>query len=114
MENKSEGNENKIILGYFDCIMDKIDRDGGNKTQRLCRCGSNYALSKFTMYNGLDSSEFTHCSKFSGTRSRIDIVYTDIKIPNNTKINHIMVFFTDHYNSMSLDRIPLNTKIRKD
>ena len=34
MENKSEGNENRIILGDFNCTMDKIDREGGNKAQR--------------------------------------------------------------------------------
>ena len=39
IENKSEGNENEIILGNFNSTMDKMDRDGGNKTQRLCRCG---------------------------------------------------------------------------
>ena len=44
MENKTEGNENKIILGDFNCIMDKMDRYGGNKTQRLYRCCSSYAL----------------------------------------------------------------------
>ena len=44
MENKNEGNENKIILGDFNCTMDKMDRYGGNKTQRLYRCSSNYAL----------------------------------------------------------------------
>ena len=44
MENKNEGNENKIILGDFNCTMDKMDRYGGNKTQRLYRCCSNYAL----------------------------------------------------------------------
>ena len=44
MENKKEGNENKIILGDFNCTMDKMDRYGGNKTQRLYRCCSNYAL----------------------------------------------------------------------
>ena len=27
MENKNEGNENKIILGDFNCIMDKMERD---------------------------------------------------------------------------------------
>ena len=32
MENKNEGNENKIILGDFNCSMDKMDRYGGNKT----------------------------------------------------------------------------------
>ena len=35
MENKCEGNENKIILGDFNITIDKMDRDGGNKTQTL-------------------------------------------------------------------------------
>ena len=46
MQNKNEGNENKIMLGALNCTMDKIDRDDENKTQRLFRCCSNYALSK--------------------------------------------------------------------
>ena len=33
MENKNTGNENKIILRDFNYTMDKIGRDGGNKTQ---------------------------------------------------------------------------------
>ena len=44
IENKNEGNENKIILGDFKCTMDKMERDGRNKIQRLYRCCSNYAL----------------------------------------------------------------------
>ena len=44
MENKNEGNENKIILGDFNCTMNKMDRYGGNKTQRLYRCCSYYFL----------------------------------------------------------------------
>ena len=40
MENKCEGNENKIILGDFNITMDKMDRDGRNETQRLYRCCS--------------------------------------------------------------------------
>ena len=44
MENKNEGNENKIILRDFNCTMDKMDKYGGNKTQRLYRCCSNYTL----------------------------------------------------------------------
>ena len=44
MENKSKGNENKIILGDSNCNMQEMDRDGGNKTQRLYKCGSNYTL----------------------------------------------------------------------
>ena len=31
-ENKNEGNENKIILGDFNCNIDKMQRDGENKT----------------------------------------------------------------------------------
>ena len=37
MENKCQGNENKILLGDFSVTMNKMDRDGGNKTQRLYR-----------------------------------------------------------------------------
>ena len=44
MQNKNEGNKNKIILGDLNCTMDKKDRDGENKTQRLYRCCYNYAL----------------------------------------------------------------------
>ena len=68
MQNKNEGNENKIMLGDLNCTMDKIDRDGENKTQRRYRCCSSYALSKLIVGNGLedlrrmenpDSPEFT-------------------------------------------------------
>ena len=45
MENKNMGNENNIILGDFNRTMDKMDRDGGNKIQRIYRCRSNYELS---------------------------------------------------------------------
>ena len=31
----NEGNEKKILLGDFSITIDKMDRDGGNKTQRL-------------------------------------------------------------------------------
>ena len=41
------------MLGDFNCTMDKTDRDGGNKTQRLYRCCSDYALSKLIVDNGL-------------------------------------------------------------
>ena len=49
-ENKNEGNENKIILGDFNCIKDKIDRYGGNKTQILYKFCFYYA---FNVNNGL-------------------------------------------------------------
>ena len=35
MENKNEGKENKMILGDFNCAMNEMERDGGNKTQIL-------------------------------------------------------------------------------
>ena len=54
MQNKNEGNENKIILGDLNCIMDKIDRDGENKTQRLYMCCLSYALSKLIVDNRLE------------------------------------------------------------
>ena len=39
-------------------------------------------------------------------------LYWDI-IANNTKINHIMVSFTNHYNAISINRLPSKTKIAK-
>ena len=35
MQNKNKENENKIMFGELNCTMDKVDRDGENKTQRL-------------------------------------------------------------------------------
>ena len=121
MQNKNEGNENKIMLGDLNCTMDKIDRDGENKTQILYRCSSNYALSKLIVDNGLEdlgegrtqiplSSPATIGSLQGST---IDWVYTDIKIANNIKINHIMVSFTNNYNAISIERLPSKTKIEK-
>ena len=75
MENKNEGNENKIILGDFNCTMDKMDRDCGNETQRLYRSCFNNALSKLIVDNWLedlwrrenpDSPEFTHYDRSFG------------------------------------------------
>ena len=75
MENKNEGNENKIILGDFNRTVGKMDRDGENKRQTLYRCCSNYALSKLIVNNGLedlwrrenlDSPEFTHYQRSFG------------------------------------------------
>ena len=54
MENKNEENEIKIILGDFNCIMDKMDRYGGNKTHTLYGRCSNYSLSKLIVDNGLE------------------------------------------------------------
>ena len=54
MQNKNDGNENKIMLGDVNCTMDKIDRDGENKKQRLYRCCSNDALYKLIVDNGIE------------------------------------------------------------
>ena len=40
-------------------------------------------------------------------------IYTDIKVANSTKINHIMVSFTDQYNAISIDRLPQKLKLEK-
>ena len=53
IKNKFERNEKKIILGDFNNTMDKMDKYGGNKTQRFYRCCSNYSLSKLIVNNGL-------------------------------------------------------------
>ena len=122
MKNKNKRNENKILLRDINCKMDKMDKNGKKKAQRIYRCRSNYILSKLNLDNGLedlwrrknpDFSEFTHCDRSSGTRSRINRVYTDIQIASNTKINHIMISFTDYYNSISIDRNELKSKLEK-
>ena len=122
MENKNQENQNNIILGDYNCAMNKMDRYGGNKAQRFYRCCSNYALSKLIVDNGLeelwrkenpDSPEFTCYDRFFGKDTGQTGVFTDIKIAKNTKNNHIMVCFTDHYNAISIDRIPSKTKIGK-
>ena len=41
-------------FGGFNCTMNKMDRDGGNKTQILYRCGSYYTLTKLILDNGLE------------------------------------------------------------
>ena len=116
MENKNVGNENKIILGDFHCTMNKMERDGRNKT--LYKCYFNYVLSKLIVDNGLedlwrrenpDSSEFSHYNRSSGTRSTIDRVSIDIKMGSNTKINHIMVSFTDYHNATFIGRFSSKT-----
>ena len=90
---------------------------------KLCRCRITYDLWKLIVDNGLDDlwgrenpdpSEFTRCDTSSGARSKIDRVYTDKKVATNTKINHIMVSFTDHYNAIFTDRFPSKTEAGKD
>ena len=105
-----------MIIGDFNCTLDKMDRDEGTKTQKRYRCHSNFALSKLIKDIGLEDlwrrenpeiSEFTRYDRSSGTRSRIDMVYIDKKIVNNTKINHKMISFSDHHNTLFIDFISL-------
>ena len=57
------------MLGDLNCSMDKINRDGENKTKILYRCCSNYALSKLNGLEDLwrreipDSPEFTYYNR---------------------------------------------------
>ena len=60
-----------------------------------------------------DSSEFALYNRSSGTRSMIDRIYTDIKIADNTKNNHVIVSISDHYNAKSFDRLPQKLKLAK-
>ena len=54
MQNKNEQNKNKIMLGDLNCTMDKIDRDGENKTQILYKCCFIYSLYKLIVDNGIE------------------------------------------------------------
>ena len=123
IDHKFEENENKILLGDFNCTLNPMDRDERNNTQKRYRCHSNFALSKLILDQGLedlwrrknpDTSEFTRYDRTSGTRSRIARVYTDIKIANNTKINHKMISFSDHYNALLIERLSSKTKTGQD
>ena len=45
------------------------------------------------------------------TRSVINRVYADIKNTHDTKINYIMIFFSDHCNAVSIERFAENPKL---
>ena len=60
-----------------------------------------------------DFSEITLYDRSSSTRSKIDKVYTDTKITSNTKIIHMMVSFTDHYNTILLTDFPQKLKLEE-
>ena len=84
-KNKSDGNENNYALSKL--IVDNCSTRGSMEEEDPDFC-------EFTLYD-----------RSSGTRSKIEKIYTDIKIGNITNSNHIMVSFTDHYNAISLHRI---------
>ena len=106
MKNKNEVNENKLMLGDFNCRVDKKERNGSNKT--LYKFHFSYALSKLIVDKEIlwrrknsDSSELACYNRSSGGRSTIGRVYTDIKMSINIKINHIMVSLTGYDNAIS-------------
>ena len=77
--------------------MDKMDRDGGNKEQRLYIYGSNYALSKPAVYNRLKFNREWRTQILLSSSTAIDPLaqnpgYTEYiliqKIDKNAKINH--------------------------
>ena len=50
-----------------------------------------------------DFSVFTRSNRSSGKRCTLGRVYTDIKTTSNTKINHVMVSFTNYFNDNFID-----------
>ena len=98
--------------------MDKMDGDGGNKTQRLTDailvmpCQNSLWIMGLRIY-GEGRIQIPLSSPASIDPLAQGRVYTDVKIANNTKINHIMVCFTDHYNAISIDRLHQKLKLEK-
>ena len=107
MENKNQGNEKKIILGDFDFTTNKMVKI---KHKVLSKLIVDTGFEDIWRRENQDSPEFTHYNKSLDKNP----VITDINIAKNTKINHIQVSFTDHYNAVSIDRLPSETKIGKD
>ena len=91
MENKTKGNESKIIIGNFNCTL-KIY--GGGRAQ--ISLGSPITTGPLAQDPGLTGFIMIK------------------KIANNTKINHKMISFSDHYNALFIDRFSFKTKIGKD
>ena len=107
MKNKNKGNQNKIILGGFNW-RNKMEMEGGNKTEfidavSIMPCQN----SSWKMDSRIYGEGITQISLSSpAIIDRIDRFYTDVKIASNTKNNHMMVSFTDHYNAIFIDRLP--------
>ena len=77
--------------------MDKTDRDGENKTQKLYMWCSSYALSKLIVDNGLGNLQRR---ENPGSPQTGSILISMLIQKLHNKINHIMVSFTDHYNAI--------------
>ena len=96
------------------CTMDKIDGDGKNKTQRLHRCCSNYALYRPSILifgkGPIVADELGGIWVLPSPQIPSLLIQ---KIAKKLKINHIMVSFTNHYNAISIDKPPSKTKVGK-
>ena len=100
MENKNERNENNITLKYFNCTMDKMDRDGGNKSQRLYICSSNCPLSKLIV-----NSEFEDLWR----RDNPDTSYLSIFSPNAGKYGPENTPYLDTFKTVPFSKNPKET-----
>ena len=111
IENKNEENGNKM-LGDFNCTIDKMERDGRNKTLYRCRC--NYSLSNLIAITdwrifgeGRTQIPLTSSTTIDLLAQDLDRVYTDMKIASNTKIPIILMRFllTDSSQKLKLEKI---------
>ena len=104
MENKNEVNENKIILGNFNCTMERDDRNKTLYVISIVSCQNSSWIMDWR--ENPDFSEFIRYNRSSGTTSTLDRVYTDIKMVSNTKINHIiLLLLTDALQKLKLENI---------
>ena len=69
------------------------------------------SINLFLLYTRSDQKQL---AVSSSTMSRIDRVYTDKDIANNTTINHKMISFTDNCNVISIKRLPSKTEVGKE
>ena len=76
MKNKNEGNENKIKLGGFNCTVDKMEKDGRNKT--LYKCLFQKSLSKLIVDNRLDDIWSRRTQILLSLSTTIDLLAQDL------------------------------------
>ena len=110
MQIKNEENENKIILGGFNCTMDKMEM--GDRNKKMYRCRFSYVLSKLIVDNGLKDLQ-----------KRADLLPQHLGYPESIVIykvqaisrliSHVMTSFRDDYNDFFIDKLRSKTKIGK-
>ena len=100
------------MLGDFNCTIDKMERDGRNKTLYRCRC--KYSLSNLIAITdwrifgeGRIQIPLTSSTTIDLLAQDLDRVYTDMKIASNTKIPIILMRFllTDSPQKLKLEKI---------